>query len=189
MLRALSFVALTGTFLVACGGDQIKGEGSHEDRPKWIDQGGVGMDDAEKSVYAVGVASNISDIGLRRSTADASARTEVAKIFSSRVQNLLKDYKASTNDGDKESAESHRQEATKVFTEMELAGVTIVDRYFDLDQNAQYALARLDANAFEVQIEQMATLSKRAKEIIRLNARRAFTEVDDESARLREARE
>ncbi len=188
MLRGLS-LALTGAMLVACGGDQIKGEGRHDDRPKWIDQGGTGMDDAKKAVYAVGVASNISDIGLRRSTADASARTEVAKIFSSRVQNLLKDYKASTNDGEKESAEAHRQEATKVFTEMELAGVTIVDRFFDLDQNAQYALARLDANAFEAQIEQMATLSKRAKEIIRLNARRAFDEVDEESARRRAATE
>ncbi len=183
MLRTFSFLALTGVFLIACGGDQIKGEGRHDERPSWIDRGGVGMDDAKQAVYAVGVASNISDIGLRRSTADASARTEVAKIFSSRVQNLLKDYKASTNDGEKESAEAHREEATKVFTEMELAGVTIVNRFYDLDQNAQYALARLDANAFEAQIEQMATLSKRAKEIIRLNARRAFNAVDEESAR------
>ncbi len=189
MFRTISLAALIGAAFVlpACGGDQVKAEGRHDDRPSWVDRGGTAMDDNDKAIYAVGVASNISDIGLRRSTADASARTEVAKIFTSRVQNLLKNYTASTNDGDKEAAEAHRQEATKVFTEMELAGVEIVDRFYDLDQNAQYALARLEAAAFEGQLEKMSQLSKRAKAIIRDNARRAFEEIDEESARRAEA--
>ena len=102
------------------------------------------------------------------------------------MQNLIKNYEASTNDGDKEAAEAHRQEATKLFTEMELAGVEITDRFFDTDQNTQYALARLDPAAFSAQLDQMEKLSGRAKEIIRNNALRAFDEVDAESAARKE---
>jgi ribosomal protein S20 len=166
--------------LTACGGDQVRGEGTHADRPKWVDMGGAAFK-SDKRVYGVGVASNISSISLRRSTADAQARAELAKIFQSRVQNLIKNYEASTGDGDKEAAEAHRQEATKIFTEMELSGVEVVDRFFDLDQNTQYSLARLDPAAFDAQLDQMEKLSARAKGIIRDNARRAFDEVDAES--------
>lgn len=173
------FLTLGGAALVsACGGSQVS-EGSHDDRPAWVDRGSAAMKD--KAVYGVGVASKISSVSLRRSTADAQARAELAKIFTSRVQNLIKNYEASTNDGDKESAEAHRQEATKVFTEMELAGVEIIDRFFDMDQDTQYALARLDPTAFDAQLDQMEKLGNRAKEIIRANARRAFDEVDAES--------
>lgn len=163
-----------------CGGDMVRDEG---DRPVWIDRGGAAFKDG--GLYAVGTVGNISSISLRRSTADAQARTELAKIFSSRVQNLIKNYEASTNDGDKEAAEAHRQEATKVFTEMELHGVEIIDRFFDDGANVQYALARLDNEAFEKQLETMQHLGARAKEIIRDNARRAFQEVDAESERRR----
>ena len=165
--------------LTACGG-ATRGEGKHDDRPKWVDQGGAAQKD--KAVYGVGVASNISSISLRRSTADAQARAELAKIFQSRVQNLIKNYEASTNDGEKEAAEAHRQEATKIFTEMDLSGVEVIDRFFDTEQNTQYALARLDAQGFSAQLDQMEKLSARTKQIIRDNAQKAFDEVDAESA-------
>ena len=168
--------------LTACGGDQVRGEGAHADRPTWVDMGGAAFK-GDKRVYGVGVASNISSISLRRSTADAQARAELAKIFQSRVQNLIKNYEASTGDGDKEAAEAHRQEATKIFTEMELSGVEVVDRFFDTEQSTQYALARLDPEAFSAQLDQMDRLSARAKEVIRANAKRAFDEIDAESAK------
>ncbi len=178
-LFCLALALTVPAALTACGGAQTEGE--HDDRPAWVDRGGAAMKD--KAVYGVGVASKISSVSLRRSTADAQARAELAKIFTSRVQNLVKNYEASTNDGDKEAAEAHRQEATKVFTEMELAGVEIVDRFFDTEQDTQYALARLDPAAFAAQLDQMDKLSARAKEIIRFNAKKAFDEVDDESAK------
>jgi ribosomal protein S20 len=178
----LSFL-LTGygaVTLTSCGGDAVRGEGTHEQRPKWVDQGGAAFK-GDKNVYGVGLASNISSISLRRSTADAQARAELAKVFQTRVQNLIKNYDASTSDGNSEAAEAHRQEATRVFTEMELSGVEVVDRFFDLDQNTQYSLARLDPAAFDAQLDQMEKLSARAKGIIRDNARRAFDEVEAES--------
>ncbi len=176
-------MGLCGALLLVtgCGGDQVRDE---DGKPKWVNQGSAAFKDG--GLYAVGAVGNVSSIALRRSTADAQARTELAKIFTSRVQNLIKNYDASTTDGDREAAEAHRQEASKVFTEMELHGVQIVDRYFDGDENVQYALARLDNGDFEKQLEDMKSLGERAKKIIRDNAKKAFDEIDVESARRNE---
>lgn len=186
---ALPFLMLLlgGVTLTACGGDQVRADGSSGNRPAWIDKGSAAFKD--KAFYGVGVASNVSSISLRRSTADAQARAELAKVFTSRVQNLMKNYEASTSDGEREAAEAHRQEATKIFTEMELAGVNITDRFFDLEANTQYSLARIDPDAFEGQLDKMAALNARAKEIIRDNARRAFEEIDAESDKRAEAQQ
>lgn len=174
---ATALFGVAALLVAGCGGDQVK-EGK---RPAWVDQGGAVIKDG--ALYGVGAAGNITSISLRRSTADAQARAELAKIFKTNVKNLVKNYEASTSDGDREAAEMHREEATKAFTEMDLIGVQIVDRYFDPAENVQYSLARLDAEGFEKQLDQMKNLSARAKEIIRANARRAFDELDAESAR------
>lgn len=182
-LALISLFAFTVPMIgPGCGGDAVKGEGAHDERPKWVDMGGAAFK-GDKAMYGVGVASNISSISLRRSTADAQSRADLAKTFQTRVQNLLKNYEASTSDGDKESAEAHRQEATKVFTEIELSGVEVVDRFFDLEQNTQYALSRLDPAAFDAQLDQMEKLGARAKDIIKSNAKAAFDEIDAESAK------
>jgi hypothetical protein len=185
MVRTIVF-GLFGALLLlsGCGGDQVR----ENTRPKWVDKGGAALK-KDGGLYAVGSAGNISSISLRRSTADAQARAELAKIFTSRVQDLIKNYEASTNDGDKEAAEAHRQEASKVFTEMELNGVEIIDRYFDPEENTQYSLARLDNEAFSKQLDDMKELGDRAKSIIRENAKRAFQEIDEESAKRKAAAE
>ena len=181
MITLLASIALFAA--AGCGGGQAH-EGGSDGTPGWVNQGGGAMSD--KAFYGVGVAQGVSSISLRRSTADASARTELAKVFTTKVKNMIKSYEASTNDGEKEAYEAHRQEATKAFTEMELTGAQIVDRYYDNEQGVQYSLARLDPDAFEAQLDRMAKLSSRAKQIIRANAQKAFEELDAESDRNKE---
>ncbi len=179
-MKTLSFFVLL-SLLLACGGDQLNREGAA--RPSWLNKGSAARKDG--AFYGVGVADKISSIGLRRSTADARARVELAKLFSSRVQNLIKNYEASTSDGKRESPEAHHQEVIKIFSEMELTGVDIVDRYYDKEERVQYSLARLAPDSFEEQLDRMGSLNKKARKIIRDNARQAFKELDEESAKRR----
>lgn len=170
-------LAGAGLSLTGCGGDQLR---TASGQPVWVVKGPAAFKDG--AFYGVGAASNISSISLRRSTADAQARAELAKTFSSRVKNLIKNYEASTNDGDRETAEAHRQEATKIFTEMELTGVQISDMYYDAETRTQFSLARLSPEDFSGQLDRIERLSKRAKAMIRQNADKAFKEIDAESA-------
>ncbi|MEZ4468523.1 MAG: hypothetical protein R3F43_29815 [bacterium] len=137
----------------------------------------------DKAFYGVGVASNISSISLRRSTADAQARAELARVFTSRVQNLLKNYEASTGDGDKGGRRGPPAGGHQGLHRDGADGVEIVDRYYDMEQASQYALARLEPEAFEGQLDRLDRLSAWAREVIRANARKAFQELDEESAK------
>lgn len=173
---------LLGLSLLACGGatqlTPTKG------RPEWIDKGG-GFFSGDKGTafYGVGAASNISIPSLRRTTAEAQARADIARVFKSRISNLVKAYSRSISGGGdaanaKESMEQFAQEATKAFTSMELSGVLIVDRYYDEKERTQYALAVMDLAAFKDQVSQMRDLSEQAQEAIKANADEAFGELD-----------
>lgn len=181
LARALLLASTFGGAILAtgCGGDQVKT--SQNGGPAWIDQGAQAFKDGK--FYGVGVDTGTTNISLRRSAADAKARAELSKQFSTKVKNLIKTYDASTQDESREAGESHRQEATKAFTEMELSGTTICDRFYDKEMRAQYSLACMDPEAFGNQLDQMKQLSARAKQIIRANADKAFKEIDEESAR------
>jgi len=166
---------------VGCGGQKeaIPTKG----RPGWIDKGGgFFTGDRGRAFYGVGAASNISTVSLRRNTADAQARVDLARAFKTRIENLVKIYTASTVGGviPRESTEQDIIEVTKAFTKMDLSGAQIIDRYYDVQEKTQYALAMLDANTFKDQITQMKELSQQAQEAIRANAEAAFEELEQE---------
>lgn len=167
-------------FLAACGGDQVKTDAG-TDAPAWVNKGAAAFNDGK--FYGVGVDTGTTSISLRRSASDAKARAELAKQFQSKVKALIKTYEASTKEGDREAAEAHVQEAIKVFTEMDISGAQICDRFYDKADRSQYSLACLDPDQFNAQLDQMKQLSARAKQIIRANAKQAFDELDRESDR------
>jgi hypothetical protein len=150
-------------------------------RPKWIDQGGGFFSgDRGKAFYGVGVASNISSPSLQRSVAETQARADIARVFKSKIENLVKVYTRSISGGpgNRESPEQFAQETTRAFTSMELSGATVIDHYFDPRQKALYALAILDAEAFKTQLENLNELSEQTRQIIQENADKAFEELD-----------
>ena len=163
-LRIFALILLSFTALSACGGGQTRTEGQFKDRPTWVDQGGRAFKD--KAFYGVGAASQITSTSLRRSTADAQARAELARLFSERVQANLQ----AAEGADPEQ----RAEAIKVFAEMELAGVDIAHRFFDTENSVQYSIARLDSEAFKAHLERTEYLSSTARDIILKAANQAF---------------
>jgi hypothetical protein len=168
----------TGLLVAGCGGDQVKVDGG-PNGPAWINKGANAFDDGK--FYGVGVDTGTSNVSLRRSAADAKARAELAKQFSTKIKALIKTYDASTQDSDAEAAESHRQEAIKAFTQMDISGAQICDRFYSKDDRTQFSLACLDPDQFGAQLDQMKQLSGRAKQIIRANADKAFRELDAEA--------
>ena len=182
-IRTLTVMVGSGLVLLACGGPSqltpTKG------RPGWIDQGGGFFSgDQGRAFYGVGAASNISNPSLRRTAADAQARADIARVFKSKIGNLVKVYSQSTSGGGdaanvNESTEQFAQETTKAFTSMDLAGAQIVDRYFDTEERTQYSLAVMNLDAFTDQVSQMEALGAKARDAITANADRAFRELDD----------
>jgi len=135
-------------------------------RPSWIDEPSSFLNDSSGFGFvAVGVASNIPDVGLRRNAADAMARTELAKIFKSKIKNMIKIYRAEKND---ETAhfEQHILEVTKVFTNMELLGTNIAKRWYDSKNDVQYSLAVLSREDYIKELKRMSQLDKQLQQFL-----------------------
>ena len=187
-VRVLGSVAVVlGLILVACGGPSqltpTKG------RPGWIDKGGGFFSgDQGRAFYGVGAASNISNPSLRRTAADAQARADIARVFKSKIANLVKVYVQSTSGGGnaasvQESTEQFARETTTAFTSMDLSGSQIVDRYFDQEERTQYSLVVMNMESFTDQVSQMAALGAKARQAITANAEKAFNELEQMDAK------
>jgi hypothetical protein len=173
---------LVGLLLGCGGGGQVRPAppAAAPAGPDWINKGsGAFSSDAGKVLRGVGVASGIRNVALLRTAADDRARTEIAKVLDTYVSVLNKDYQASTTAGDMKSSseEQHVSQAMKTFSQAELQGVRIAERYLGAD-GTQYALAQLDLQQVKDGLSKMRELNERVRNAVRANADKAFDELD-----------
>lgn len=179
------FLTISVLMLMNCGGPKVgdRTPPIPEKRPKgkeWVDQGGgFFKGDRGRAFYGVGGVSGMKNVSLRRTGADTQARADISRVFKSHIANLVKVYQREISDMDKSAAEALIQEATMVFTSMDLTGAQIIDRYYSVNEQTQYSLCHLNLASFEDMIEKMDTLSKQAQDMIINNAEKAFKELDD----------
>lgn len=173
MLRKSSLLLLASIIIaviINCGAS----------KPGWINKGGGYFSAAYgKAFYGIGAVSNINNVGLRRNSVDAQARADLARVFKTHVQDLVKIYSRSVlgNPDSGISEEQFVQQSTKALTEIELSGAMIVERYYDKKNKTEYALAKLDMAMFKTQLNKVKELSKEVREIIEKNAESAFDEL------------
>jgi len=187
-VKKLIGMALAVTALVACGGGnkpEMSNQVLHANGPDWVNRGsGAFGGDKGKVFYGVGIASGIRNAAMRRSTTDARARAEIAKILDTYVSVLNKDYMASTTAGDMSasSEEQHVEQALKTDSQMELSGVQIIDHWVDTD-GTEYSLASLDMETFKNNMDKMKELNAQVRDTVRANADKAFDELNAEEAK------
>jgi LPP20 lipoprotein len=181
-------IAVAAAALAACGGGkkpEMSNQILHANGPDWVNRGsGAFGGEKGKIFYGVGIASGIRNASLRRNTADARARSEIAKTLDTYIAVLNKDYQASTTAGDMSASteEQHVQQALKTYTQAQLSGTLIVDHWVDND-GTEYALAQLDMEAFKDSLDKMKELNARVREAVRANADKAFDELAAEEAK------
>lgn len=119
-------------FAVACATtNKTKGA------PEWTTKGAGAFDASGKKVfYGVGLApATITDVSLRRETADNRARADIQRVFSASIEGSMTSYSAN---------EVERVERTlKTLQSGKISWVQIVDRYVASD-GAVYSLAKVD---------------------------------------------
>lgn len=151
--------------------------------PKWVQRGSGAYDgDHGKSLYGVGVVQGIQNISLSRQTADNRARGEIASMFDVYVAKMMKDYQRSTTAGDFNASAEEQDvvSAQKTITDVTLRGVEIREHWTDPNSGALYALAVLNIDAMIKSLENTSQLSGRIREYVRVNASRAFQDLDSE---------
>jgi hypothetical protein len=180
MVRFISvlFALIIAASLIGCGSSTPTVSSS---APAWVNKGsGYYVGDSGKAFYGVGASTGLTNVQLRRTAAETNARADIARMFKSRIEDLVKIYSRAIQGGQQggTSEEATTQTVTRALTEMELSGTIIIDHYYDADTKTEFALALLDADGFKSSLEKMKELSAQIKSEVKLNSDKAFEELD-----------
>ncbi|BFU89792.1 MAG: hypothetical protein NTAFB01_09790 [Nitrospira sp.] len=158
--------------------------------PPWVLNGGGGEKvDGRRVLQGVGSVSGIINPTLRRKSAGAQARNDLAATLQVYVAGLNKQYMAETTAGDfsQHDVEQRIQDTMKQVTEATLVGAQIVEYWEHPLKNEAFALARLDMEQFKEIMKNYATASGQFKQLdanlrewVQKNADKAHDELNEE---------
>ena len=152
------FLAL---LLAACSSKTtIESDMGLDDAPDWVNEGTQAVnDDDGRLIHGVGMAPAMGDVSLQKATADNRARAEIARVLSTYVDAVIKDYTASTGN----DADLNVEREIRSTTQLALSGARILGHWKDEDTGDVYAFAELDMDAVDKSLETATSLSEAFK--------------------------
>lgn len=143
---ALCLMAGAAVALSACGGrPTIKSDLGMNDAPKWVNQGTTFLnEDSNRYFHGVGSAPRMGDQSLQISTADDRARAKLARVLSSYMDVLSRDYQEASGSGKELASDQAISRQIKAVTKINLTGARIIGRWKDKGTGDIYSLAELD---------------------------------------------
>jgi len=141
------FLALSVALLAACGGGKTVVESNLKIKgaPDWVNEGTNILNAKDGRLFhGIGSAPKLGDMELQRSTAENRARSEVARILSSYMDVVSKDFLASSSSGSSAEAQQSVSRSIENITRVNLTGVKIIANWRDDKDGTIYSLAELD---------------------------------------------
>lgn len=135
--------------LAACSGKNVVESDLHiKGAPDWVNEGTqILKTGGGRLFHGVGSAPPLGDMSLQTSTADDRARAELARVLSSYMNVVSRDYVGSSAAGDRSATEQSLSREIENVTRLNLSGARIIGRWRDPKTNMIYALAELDLKA------------------------------------------
>ncbi len=141
------------------------------DAPDWVNEGTQAVEDDDgRLIHGVGMAPAMGDVSLQKATADNRARTEIARVLSTYVNAVIKDYVASSDS----KADLNVEREIRSTTRLALSGARILGHWKDEDTEDVYAFAELDMEAIDKTLGTAASLSAAFKDHYNKNATAGF---------------
>ena len=137
------------------------------DAPDWVNEGTQAVDnDDGRLIHGLGMAPPMGDVSLQKATADNRARAEIARVLSTYVDAVIKDYTASTGG----EADLNVERVINSTTQLALSGARILGHWKDEDTGDVYAFAELDMDAVDKFLQTATYLSAAFKGHYKKNA-------------------
>ena len=149
--------------------------------PEWVNKGsGAFKNTNEKVFYGVGLADGMQNLSLQRITADDRAIASVATQIRSVVKRLKKEYESITGAGKDTTERKNVDNAMKLLVSETVNGAKIIDHWEHPVKNVLYALARVELNTLQKQIETRKELSDESRDLIKKKAEKLHEEMTKE---------
>ena len=179
MTQSVFLLAVVAT-LSACGGkNTVKSDLHIKGAPNWVNKGTSVLKEKDgRLFYGVGMAEDLGNMSLQKSTADNRARAEIARILSSYMDIVENDYIAANRaDGQSVSQEQISRQIKNV-SETNLAGAKIIGRWRDKKTSTIFSLAELDMKYVKQTINSYREMNAGFRRFMEQNADSAFDKLE-----------
>ena len=165
--------------IVACSGNEVLTESLNDDGvPTWVGQGSSILKSRQSRVFhGVGSAHMMGDFSLQTSVANRRAREEIARIVTSFMEIVSREYIAT---GQASYAGFDEQDVAKqieVLSRMDLSKIEVVGHWSDDGSKVIYAIAQMDIAKVRQAIKEMASVNKGLKAYISVEGDNIFDRI------------
>lgn len=151
--------------------------------PDWVNQGtNILKTNDGRIFHGVGSAESMDPRYqfLQTSTADDRARAELARVLSSYIEVVSKDYAATAGTGKDTAYQSSISQQIDNITRVNLTGSRIIGRWRDKKTNVIYALAELDMTKVQDTIRGVKDMNEGLREYIQREGNNIFDRMAEE---------
>ncbi len=178
-IRGLSLL-FTVLFLVACssGNTKVESDLGFDDAPDWVNEGTNMLSTEEGRVlHGVGSAPPLGDFSLQKSTADNRARAEVARILSSYMEIVSRDYISSGKAAEQGFTEQSISREIDNVTRINLTGARIIGSWKDPKTNTIFSIAELKLDQVKATLEGVKSMNAGLKAYMNSDGDKIFDRV------------
>lgn len=151
--------------------------------PDWVNQGtNILKTNDGRIFHGVGSAESMDPRYqfLQTSTADDRARAELARVLSSYIEVVSKDYAATAGTGKDTAYQFSISQQIDNITRVNLTGSRIIGRWRDKKTNVIYALAELDMTKVQDTIRGVKDMNEGLREYIQREGNNIFDRMAEE---------
>lgn len=162
---ALACLAL---LLGACSGKTVvESDLAIKGAPDWVNEGTNILSDKDGRLFhGVGSAGPMGDDSLQRSAADERARAELARILSSYMDVVSRDYVASAQSGGDAAADQSVSRQIENLSRVNLTGARVIGRWHDKRTKTVYSIAELDMKHVKETLGMVQEMNQSLREFI-----------------------
>lgn len=162
-LLAFGIVVAVSIFLSACssGPTKVESDMGIKGAPDWVNEGTQTLKTKDGRLFhGVGSASAMGDLSFQTSIADNRARAEIARILSSYMEIVFRDYMASGKADEQGYTEQTASREINNVTKVNLTGARIIGHWRDKKNNMIFAIAELDMKHVKDTLKNVDTMNQ-----------------------------
>jgi hypothetical protein len=132
--------------------------------PDWVNKGTAALKTKDGRLFhGVGSAKAMDDLSFQTSVADNRARAEIARILTSYMEVVSRDYVASQSAREQGYTQANASREISNVTKVNLSGSRIIGHWRDKKTSMVYSIAELDMQQVKETLNQVSTMNEGLK--------------------------
>lgn len=146
--------------------------------PDWVNEGTATLKTKDGRLFhGVGSAEVIGDLSFQTSVADDRARAEIARILTSYMEVVSRDYVASQQAQEEGYTQATASREISNVTKVNLSGARIIGHWRDMKSGIVYSIAELDMEQVKSTLEQVSAMNEGLKSHIQAQGDNIFDRI------------